>query len=335
MSATGALAQSVTISLQAVDEAAQGMGLSSARVTPDGRFTLHNVPPGQYHVVARATTTLRVEMPAGAVAGGRAVETQIVTSQTISTTQRVSTGRTLISVDGSALGGVIVTLDGGRSISGRVVFEGGMPPDLNRTRMTASVQMALGTSSGSVPTPPPAPVMADGSFKITNVSPGRYTLRVSGLQNFSMKSSMVRGRDSLDYPFDVENDDVSDGLVTLAAGFVPTELSGTITDQTSQPAVDYTIVVFSSDPRFWTPGSRRISTARPGTDGKYTLRGLPAGDYQIAALGDLEPGMQYDLEFLKALVVASTRVTLGEGAKVTQDLRITISLSPASTADPR
>ena len=134
----------------------------------------------------------------------------------------------------------------------------------------------------------------------------------------------------------MENEDVNDGLVTFAAGVVPTELSGAITDQTGQPAVDYTIVVFSSDQRFWTPGSRRIVTSRPSTDGKYTLRGLPAGDYQIAALSDLEPGMQYDLEFLKALLVASTRVTLGEGAKVTQDLRITVtSQFPASTASQR
>jgi hypothetical protein len=48
--------------------------------------------------------------------------------------------------------------------------------------------------------------------------------------------------------------------------------------------------------------------------------------------------MQYDLEFLKALLAASTRVTLGDGAKVTQDLRITVQGSdvifpnPVSTA---
>ena len=319
VSATGALPQSVTISLQPLDEAAQGMGTSSSRVTPDGRFTLRSVPPGQYHVVARATTSVRVEMPINA-----AGQSAATSAQQVSTTQTTSTGRTLISVDGAALSGVVVTLDGGRSVSGRVVFEGGMPPDLSRTRMTASLQMAPGSVSVNMPTPPPAPVLPDGSFKIANVAPGRYTLRVSGAQNYSLKSSLVHGRDSLDYPFDVDSEDVNDGLVTLAAGLVPTELTGMITDQTSQPAVDYTIVVFSSDPRFWTPGSRRIVTSRPATDGKYTLRGLPAGDYQIAALSDLEPGMQYDLEFLRALLLASTRVTLGDGAKVTQDLRITI-----------
>ncbi|TAK16269.1 MAG: carboxypeptidase regulatory-like domain-containing protein [Acidobacteria bacterium] len=320
VSASGALPQTVTVNLQPTDEAAQGMPLSSARVTPDGRFTLRTVPPGQYNIIARATTTVRVQVPNAPGVGGAAVPVQEV-----ATSQTVSTGRTLVSVDGANLNGVIVTLDGGRSVAGRVVFEGGMPPDLNRTRMTANLQMAPSASSINNPTPQPAPVLADGTFKIANVSPGRYVLRVSGVQNFSVKSSVVRGRDSLDYPFEVENDDIGDALVTMASGLVPTELGGTITDQTGQPAVDYTIVVFSSDQRFWMPGSRRIQTARPGTDGKYTLRGLPAGEYQIAALSDLEPGMQYDLEFLKALLVASTRVTLGDGAKVTQDLRINVS----------
>jgi hypothetical protein len=340
VSAAGTLPQNISVSLQAVDEAAQGLGFSSARVTPDGRFSLRNVPPGQYNVVARATTITRVELPPSAVgaARGEIVQTQMVSGGNIvTTTQTVSTGRTLISLNGSGLDGVIVTLDGGRAVSGRVVFEGGTPPDLNRTRLTATLQISGGATPGT-PMPQPAQVSPDGSFKIMNVSPGKYTLRVSGAQNYSMKSSIVRGRDSLDYPFDVETDDVGDGLVTLAAGLVPSELGGTITDQTSQPAVDYTIVVFSSDQRFWTPGSRRIQTSRPATDGKYLVRGLPAGDYQIAALADLEPGMQYDLEFLKALLAASTRVTLGDGAKVTQDLRITVQSSrsgPESRVGPK
>lgn len=317
VSATGVPPQNVTVSLQPADDASQGIPLSSSRSTADGRFTLRNVPPGQYNVVARATSTVRVELPANVTTAGNRVNT-------VSTTQTVSSGRTLISVDGMSLTGVVVTLDGGRSVSGRVVFEGGMPPDLNRTRMTASLQLAPGTSSNGVPMPQPAQISADGAFTIGNVQPGRYSLRVNGVQGFSMKSSMVRGQDSLDFPFEVDDADIGDGLITMAAGLVSSELSGTITDQLSQPAVDYTIVVFSADQRFWTPGSRRISTARPSTDGQYTVRGLPAGDYQIAALGDLEPGMQYDPEFLKSLLVASTRVTLAEGGRATQDLRIQV-----------
>ncbi len=137
-----------------------------------------------------------------------------------------------------------------------------------------------------------------------------------------MKSSIVAGRNSLDFPFDVENDDITGAVVTMSPPGPYSELSGVITDQQGKPASDYTIIVFTSDQQFWIPGSRRIFTARPATDGRYLLRGLPPGDYQIAALSDLEPGTQYDPEFLKTLLGASTRVTVSEGAKLTQDLRI-------------
>jgi hypothetical protein len=61
---------------------------------------------------------------------------------------------------------------------------------------------------------------------------------------------------------------------------------------------------------------------RPGTDGKFTVRNLPAGSYSIVAVTDVEPGEWYDPEFLSQLASAAMRVTLSEGEKKTQDIRI-------------
>jgi hypothetical protein len=59
----------------------------------------------------------------------------------------------------------------------------------------------------------------------------------------------------------------------------------------------------------------------------------------VAAVSDLEPGMQYDTEFLKALNAASVRVTITDGGAITQDLRITLptalATSPVPTATAR
>jgi hypothetical protein len=63
--------------------------------------------------------------------------------------------------------------------------------------------------------------------------------------------------------------------------------------------------------------------ARPAPDGRYTVRGLPAGTYIVAAVNDLDNGAQFDPEFLKSMAAASSmRVTLVEGSKVAQDLRV-------------
>jgi hypothetical protein len=82
------------------------------------------------------------------------------------------------------------------------------------------------------------------------------------------------------------------------------------------------VVIASRDSRYWTPGARRILTARPGVDGRYTFRNIPAGDYLLAAVTDLEQGGQYDQEFLKSLLGASMTITLHDGARQTQDIRL-------------
>lgn len=310
--------ESINIQMQPVDEAAQGIPLPSARVQADGRFSLRAVPPGQYTLIARGQTTVRTEMPSASAAPGGLARPP----QAMQTIQTISMGRAIVSVDGQPVSGVVISLDAGHALSGRVTFEGGTPPDLTRARLSATLQPVQTPIQLNMPSPSAALIGPDGTFKFTGIAPGRYTLRANGFQGWSMKSSTVGGRDALDFPFDVEDEDISGAMVTMAYQQPPAELSGFLTDQQGKPATDYTIVVFSSDQRFWTPGSRRIVTARPGTDGKYLLRGLPPGDYQIAALSDLEPGTQYDPELLKMLLAASTRVTLDEGAKLTQDLRI-------------
>jgi len=100
------------------------------------------------------------------------------------------------------------------------------------------------------------------------------------------------------------------------------ELSGTLTDSQNMPATEFTVIVFSTDTRFWTPQSRRIVSSRPGTDGRFIVRNLPAGDYFVAAVTDVEPGEWFDPKFLEQLRAASARVTLAPGDKKVQDLRL-------------
>ena len=161
-----------------------------------------------------------------------------------------------------------------------------------------------------------------GNFTITGVAPGRYTVRVQAqIQGMTLKSAVTSGRDILDFPLEVKaNGDVADLTVTMASQ--TQELSGTLTDSQNMPATAYTVIVFSADTRFWTPQSRRIFSSRPGTDGRFIVRNLPAGDYFVAAVTDAEPGEWFDPKFLEQLRAASARVTLVAGDKKVQDLRL-------------
>src|SRR6185295_16284435 len=70
----------------------------------------------------------------------------------------------------------------------------------------------------------------------------------------------------------------------------PSELAGALEDAAGRPATDFFVVAFPTERALWTTASRRIRTTRPGTDGAFSLKGLPAGDYFLAAITDVEPG---------------------------------------------
>jgi hypothetical protein len=132
---------------------------------------------------------------------------------------------------------------------------------------------------------------------------------------------MIDGRDVLDFPLDVSpNQDLSNAVLTFTDK--TQELSGTIQDTSGRPTSDYTIILFPSDNRYWTPQSRRIASARPGTDGRFTFRGIPAGEYRLTAVTDVEPGEWYDPAFLGQVQQASIPISLAEGATKVQDIRL-------------
>ena len=312
----------VQISLTAADPTIlAGQGLPSARTTPDGKFTLRSVPPGQYTVNAYSAPAQSQPVMVNGVMQMPAAPPRVDDAQR-------QWGRAQVTVDGQSTQDVTIAMQTGKSISGRVMFDTQVAMDLTRTRYTVTLQNAPSPQTVSTGPMPQAQVMPDGRFTLDGVPPGRYILRASGGGGGTpgslpivQKSAIVNADDTMDVPLEFTGEqDLSGVTITMTDRL--TELNGTLTDATGKPGADYTIIVASADSRFWTPGSRRVLTTRPGADGKYTFRNLPAGEYSIAAVTDLEPGGQYDPEFLKALAGASVHVSLTEGTKKTQDLRV-------------
>jgi hypothetical protein len=223
-----------------------------------------------------------------------------------------------IAVDGRAVENVMVPLSPGMTVSGQLTFQGSSAPpaDLTRVRVTLSSAEPGPLSSSAA-----GRADANGRFTIPNVMPGRYRVNAGGAQGWSVESASVGGQDALDFPFEVKgNQQIGSVVVTFTDR--STELTGTVVDDSNQPAVDYTLIIFPSDSRYWTAGSRRIQTVRPATDGRYTVRNLPPGDYRIATVLDLEPGATSDPAYLQQLEAVTLQFTLSPGEKKQQDLRL-------------
>jgi hypothetical protein len=334
-SADGILPQGTQVALVPADQAGlggiRGLGANVTRVGPTGEFAFNNVTPGEYEAQARATIRQAPANAADAGGGrGRGGRGGAV--------QQVFWGSAPVSVGGQDVSGVTLDLRPGMTISGRVEFVGSSAPpgDLSLVRVGVSPR---GTSTFEIGGTQPAQADATGRFTVPGVAPGHYVLTATmaggrgaarggaagaagenGGQ-WQLSSAMVNGQDALDFPIEIgPNQDVPNAVLTFTDE--TQGLSGTIQDTIGRPTADFTIIVFPSDSRYWLPQARRISSTRPGTDGRFSFAALPPGDYRLTAVTDVEPGEWYDPDFLAQLRQVSIPISLVAGQNRVQDIRL-------------
>jgi len=336
VNSTGASYQNIQLTLQEASMSGTALGGSQgSRPDGEGRFRFNNVAPGQYNLTARAqigqggrggppgpppppspytVTSLQGQgRPIEVVPGGRGAAAAARPEPV------VVWGAVDVVVDGRNVQNVMVPLQLGMAVSGDLKFEGAIPPPSDLTRMRVSINSADPGPNSSSST---ARVDASGRFTAPSVVPGRYRINVGGAQGWFVESATVGGQDALDFPFEVKPNQAVGGI-TVTFTDKQTEFTGTIVDERNQPAVEYTLVVFPADNKYWTgTASRRFQTVRPSTDGRFTIRGLPPGDYRIGTVIDLEPGAGSDPAFLQQLEATALRMTLQPGEKKQQDIRM-------------
>jgi hypothetical protein len=281
---------------------------------PDRTFSYAGVAPGRYTLAARV-----VERPPPTAGTSFASVIRGVTTMW---------AMAEIAVDGSDLPGVTLALQPPLTISGRVRLErtaaptGAPPIDLTRVRVILSPAAAR-PDVLAMAIAPATNAKANGEFTLSGVMPGRYRINAAMDGNYAngwwLKSSTYRERDTVDFPIEVQPGEHLNG-VELTLTDTTQRVSGTLLDSSNQPAPHFTIVLFPADRAYWAV-ARRIRTAKPGQDGRYTISDLPFGDYRVAAVADIEPGDQYDPAFLEQLVAASVAVTVRPGERKIQDLR--------------
>jgi hypothetical protein len=296
-SASTQLPNNVQITLVNSGFAVPGVSPGSARADAQGSFRIANVPPGQYTLVARATIN-----PGGREGGPAGRGMPLAGLRGEAPTPRGRAGGPAadpvrlwasaeVTVDGRNVSNVVLTLQSGLSVSGRIMFDGAAQPpaDLSRLRVNLA-PVTMPGMSGELAGAAAGRVDAEGRFTIASVVPGRYRLSASGAgPGWFLGSSAIEGQDSLDFPIEVKaGHNIASAVVTFVDR--QTELTGSIVNDRSEPVSDYSLIVYPADNRYWTPQSRRIQSTRPATDGRFTFRNLPAGEYRLAPVFDPEPG---------------------------------------------
>jgi hypothetical protein len=298
-----------------------------------GRFRYGSVTPATYFVVAQ---TLSAGM-ASQIAATPAMRGSVpLRTDYLWATDTVVTS-------GTDITGVALVLAPGLRMRGRVAIDstaGQRRPDVRTARVSITATWpGRGTAANArlaMDVQFPITVGPDGSFDLANLPPATYSFtctmpssapeRGAGgpaeqRRGWWLRSAIVDGKDILDEPYTL---DPSAAVPTVVLTLTDrhSSLSGAFQDATGRATSAITVLVFPTNPAWWAPTSRRVRVQRPGTDGKYSFVDLPAGDYVLAAVTDMEPDAWRDPAFLRSLVVGGVPVTIGEGEQKTQDLRI-------------
>jgi protocatechuate 3,4-dioxygenase beta subunit len=277
----------------------RGEGLSAVasddvRIEPDGRFAFRNVAPGRYQIFARAQTE-----PQGVAL--------------------FATYRLLI--DGRDLENVELSLRPGAIVRGAVAFEA---RQARAPRGFAGLRVRTPFPDGSLfGDAHTGDVATDGRFSIRGVMAGRHYVRVEGLQHpWVLKEVRWRGEDVTDRAIDVDAKGVIDDVrITLTD--IANDVSGTVRDGRGRPVHEALVLIVAVAPQLWARASRRLAVVRTDSDGRYQVRGLPAGEYRVLASIELDESHAYRGEVLRALSEQGQPLTLGAPQAHVVDLELT------------
>jgi len=261
---------------------------------PDGSFSIPNVAPGKYTIIARGD--------AGPNGPSRtAMQPLVVAGEEVNVALNPSPG--------VQLGGTITfEAAGSPPASGFSGFRV-MPVPLGAV---AALPGGRGARPGDI--------TQNGQFTITDVTPGLYSIRASAPRGWAMKAVFLDGREVTDSPIEVKSENVT-GLNVIFTDRI-SSLSGNVRDARGTPIGDVTVIAFPADDRLWMPQSRQILSARTDQAGAYRLASIPAGDYLVIALDDVEPGEWFDPAFLDQIRGRATKVKIEEGEQRTEDLKV-------------
>jgi len=303
-----------------------GYETSTTATDGAGQFTFLGVPVGQY--VLRAQKVPRPQPmapppppPMSVNANGVArVTAPPAQAQVVEPTLWAETSVTVAEADVS---NVQVTFRNGIRVNGRLEFDGALPrPTADRLQQMTINFTPVDPRSG-FPNQPTR-VHPDGGFTSMEYLPGKYWINASGSPGpgWIVKSIMANGRDANVIPLSLEGSDLSGVVITYTDK--QTQLSGVVQGTNGSPEPNGFVLIMPMNYQAWIDNgmsSRATRQTHTGSDGTYKTSVLP-GDYLVVAISDELANDWQDPAVVADLARFGARITVAEGEKKTQDLRL-------------
>lgn len=263
-------------------------------VQASGRFEMRGVLPGNYLLLAQ-------EMSDGG--GLRSARMPLDVSRNVD--------------------GVELQLGSGVEVAGEVVLDGaaealpfvteGFGAQVILTSL-GPPQIMFGRSSARI---------AEGKFSVRGVAPDSYRVSVLGLTPEAYLKA-VRAGDS----------ELNDGILDLTGGAAPGTLTlvvskngasveGEVLDAERRPLPAAQVLLAPEEGK--RQSTHLFKVASTDQNGRYSMKGIVPGSYKLFALRTLEPGAQFDPDFLQAIETRGKAVKLAEKGVERIELQVIVT----------
>lgn len=266
-----------------------------ARIDRQGAFEFSNVPPGDYVL-------------------------QVVRGRSGPWNEGEFAFR-FITVTDDDVTGLEMQTSPGSALSGRIVADGGEIARIDGVEVTA-VPVDIDRSPRLGGPPGRARVQPDGRFELQGINGPRRLEVARAPAGWTEKAILAGGVDVTDQVLSFGRDDQSLEDIEVVLTSRTTEIAVSLSDVRGVVPPDLAVLAFAVDQTQWYPGTRFRKRATPAGNGRFSVDGLPAGDYfVVVAEAPRDPGDWQDPEVLERLATRATRVRLGEGQHVSLALK--------------
>ena len=273
-------------------------GVSSNIRTANGQFVLRGLTPGRYLVTASSGHSGFPDRDAP---------------------ERIDMGFSEVDLAGD-LAGITVPLSKAQTVAGRVVFEGGAPPEARRQRMVVQANPPRG-SSLAIRWRPPSPVDDNLQFELTGIYRLPLVVGIQQLpEGWVAKAVRHADRDITGIATDLGDPSVPKQLVITLTNRVA-RASVRATNEQGEAVASYRVVVLHADSARWNAGYW-WNEKTPSTDGIVELAPLVPGEYLVAALEQADLMLVSGPEGIARIAKAATKVRLEEGDNGILEVRL-------------
>lgn len=282
----GDAAGGAMVMLQQGENPAHMRSNHSVGLDKDGHFHFANLPPGAYRLLAWQWG-----------------EKASIYSQPLD-----------LRLEGSDVTNLNLLLAPGGELNGKLEMAGGPAKE----KLSVTLDPLPFASFGEPP--PTAEADQNGAFRIADIAPGRYRLKVTPMpENGYLKSVRLEGVEVPDGELDLSRGAPGSSLkivVSRNGG----QVSGKLLDKDGEPlGAETVMVLLVADPK-QIDLERSLKRAEDGT---YRFQAIRPGKYRLLALG---PGLFASgpdfLESIETLAAAADEIEIKEGDRKVQDLKL-------------